>query len=53
MILRLQLTPSGRKSNIFISLQAKNATYVSFETDNKDIAPVMVIFAFIDLRKIV
>lgn len=44
MMFMLQLTPSARKSNVFISVQAKNASYVSFETDNQAVEPVKVSF---------
>lgn len=32
LTLKLQLTPVGRKSDVFITLQAMNAIYVSFES---------------------
>jgi len=40
--LKLQLTPAGRKSDVFMSLQAQGAVNVVFQTDNDAIEPIEV-----------
>ena len=42
VVLKLQLTPTGRKSNVLISLQAMHALSVIFEADDQSVSPITV-----------